>query len=118
MCSEVLRAYDYFSAGTCPTGKERKVVAMRGAGRFAKLFWAGKAFAKNLIWVLVAYAPFAVILTVVAGVPLREVLLSGGVFVAVWAAVATVVMVRDGWPSDEARARTAAGRWWEGGGGG
>jgi len=82
------------------------------------LKWAGKAFVRNLIWVLVAFAPLAVIVTVVSGAPLRAVVLSSGVFVSVWAAVATVVMVWDGWPRDAARARTAAGRWWEGGGGG
>ena len=78
---------------------------MRGAGRFPKLFWAGKEFVRTIS-------------AVVAGAPLRGVLVLGGVFVPVWAAVATVVMVWDGWPGDEARARTA-GRWWvEGGGGG
>jgi hypothetical protein len=88
---------------------------MRGAGRFPKLFWAGKEFVRNLIWGLVAYAPFAAISAVLAGAPLRGVLLVGGVFVAVWAAVVTVVMVWDGGPGDEARARTA-GRWWVEGG--
>jgi uncharacterized membrane protein YgcG len=72
-------------------------MAMRD-GRFAKR--AGREFVKNLIWFLVAFVPLAIILIVLAGVPLREVLVFGGVFVPVMAAVLTVTIVWAGGAGD------------------
>ena len=79
---------------------------------------AGREFLRNLLWIVVTFGPLTAALIYVTNITLVGVLVFGGVFVPVWAAVATVVMVWDGWPRDAARARTAAGRWWEGGGGG
>jgi hypothetical protein len=73
-------------------------MVMWGAGRFAKR--AGKEFVRNLIWFFVAYAPLAAILTVFAGVPLRGVLVFGGVFVPVLAVVFTALIVWVGGPGD------------------
>ncbi len=61
---------------------------------------AGKEFVRTLIWFFVAYAPLAAILTVFAGVPLRGVLVFGGVFVPVLAAVITALIVWVGAPGD------------------
>ena len=55
---------------------------------------AGKEFERNLIWVLVAYAPLAAILAFGANTPLRGVLIFGGIFVPVTAAFVTVVVLR------------------------
>jgi uncharacterized membrane protein YgcG len=61
---------------------------------------AGKEFLRTLTWFFVAYAPLAAILTVFAGVPLREVLVFGGVFVPVLAAVITALIAWGGGPGD------------------
>jgi uncharacterized RDD family membrane protein YckC len=67
-------------------------MAMR-AGRSRKR--VGKEFVRNLIWVLVAYAPLAAILVFGANTPLRGVLIFGGIFVPVTAAFVTgVVLLR------------------------
>jgi uncharacterized membrane protein YgcG len=55
---------------------------------------AGKEFVRNLIWVLVAYAPLAAILAFGANTPVRGVLIFGGIFVPVTAAFVTVVVLR------------------------
>jgi hypothetical protein len=69
----------------------RKVIAMRGAGRFPKR--AGKEFVRNLIWALVVYMPIAAFLTLWPIAPLGGVLIFGGIFVVAVAALITVVVV-------------------------
>ena len=98
MRSDALRDYHYFKVGTMPD-RERtdEVMAMGEAVRFAKR--PGKEFVQNLIWFFVAYVPLAAILTVFAGVPLRGVLVFGGVFVPV-TAVITALIVWVGGPGD------------------
>ena len=61
------------------------------AGRSRKR--AVKEFARNLIWVLVAYAPLAAILAFGANTPLRGLLIFGGVFAPVTAAFVTGVVL-------------------------
>ena len=48
---------------------------------------------RNLIWVLVAYAPLAAILVFGANTPLRGALIFGGIFVPVTAACVTGVVL-------------------------
>jgi hypothetical protein len=76
----------------------KEVMAVR-MGRFPQR--AAKEFARNLSWLLVSYALIAAILTLSAVAPLGGVLLFGGVFVLVMAAVITVLVLWGG--DDEAR---------------
>jgi hypothetical protein len=69
------------------------------AGRSRKR--PGKRFVRNLIWVLVAYVPFAAILILGSDTTLGGVLVFGGIVVPVVAAFVTVVMFRAD-ASDEA----------------
>jgi hypothetical protein len=57
-------------------------MAMRGAGHIPKR--AGKVFVRNLIWGLVAYAPIAAVLTLLAAAPLDGVLTFGGIFLCLF----------------------------------
>ena len=62
------------------------------AGRSRKQ--PGKRFVRNLIWVLVAYVPFAALLVLGSDTTLGGVLVFGGIVVPVVAAFVTVVMVK------------------------
>ncbi len=82
------------------------------AGRSRKR--ASKEFVRNLIWVLVAYAPLAAILIFGANTPLGGVLVFGGIFVPVTAAFVTgVVLWADA--GDEVLLRGAGRTWGESG---
>jgi hypothetical protein len=76
----------------------QEAMAMR-AGRSRKR--PGKRFVRNLIWVLVAYVPFATILVLGSDTMLGGVLVFGGIVVPVVAAFVTVVMFKAD-ASDEA----------------
>jgi uncharacterized membrane protein YgcG len=68
----------------------KEATAMR-AGRSRKR--VGKEFVRNLIWVLVAYAPLSAILAFGANTPLRGVLIFGCIIVPVTAAFVTGVVL-------------------------
>jgi uncharacterized membrane protein YgcG len=76
----------------------KEAMAMR-AGRSRKR--PGKRFVRNLIWVLVAYVPFAALLVLGSDTTLGGVLVFGGIVVPVVAAFVTVVMFKAD-ASDEA----------------
>jgi hypothetical protein len=83
--------------------------------------WAGRSrkraseeFVRNLIWVLVAYVPFAAVLAFGANTPLRGVLIFGGIFMPVTAAFVTIVVLRAD-PGDEVVLRGDGRTWSEGG---
>jgi uncharacterized membrane protein YgcG len=76
----------------------KEAMAMRARRSRRRL---GKRFVRNLIWVLVAYAPFAAVLTLGSDTTLRGVLVFGGIIVPVTATFITVVMFRAD-ASDEA----------------
>src|SRR3712207_6692640 len=76
----------------------KEAMAMK-AGRSRKR--PGKRFVRNLIWVLVAYAPFAAILTLGSDTTLLGALVFGGIVVPVVATFVTVVMFKAD-ASDEA----------------
>ena len=85
---------------------------MRSSGHLLRR--AGREFVRNLIWVLVAYAPLAAILAFGANTPLRGVLILGGIFVPATAAFVTVVVLR-GDASDEVVLRGDGRTWGESG---
>ena len=76
------------------------------AGRSRKR--PGKRFVRNLIWVLVAYVPFAALLVLGSNTTLGGVLVFGGIVVPVVAAFVTGVVLR-AHASDEASSVPPAG---------
>jgi hypothetical protein len=76
----------------------KEVMSVR-MGRFPRR--TRKEFVRNLIWLLVVYAPVAAFLALWPVAPLRGVLLFGGVFVPVTAVIITVLALWGG--DDEAR---------------
>ncbi len=61
---------------------------------------AGRKFVRNSFWMLVAFGPLAAILIFFANLPLAVALPYGGIFVAVIAAIITVLELWSGAPDE------------------